>query len=136
MIGSTSPRWALVLDRELSPARGAPNRRDYVRWLLYAAAKLKPAVIEAMLVAAKGDTVGLERARRLVTEQARVVEEALCVAGETGEKLHLLGDKLTAADLVVGRVLAWAEGLSLLEPGAKLAAYVAYVARVASRLPR
>jgi glutathione S-transferase len=122
--GPIPPRWSLVLDEELTPS-DAGLRPEYAKWLTYAVATLQPSVLEAMLVETKGPSAALARARSTFAEHARVVERAL--AGRS----HLLGDELTAADVVVGRVLAWAVSLGLLEPGSSLATYAERVATAA-----
>jgi len=121
---SIPPRWSLVLDEELTPS-DERQRPEYVQWLTYAAATLQPSVLEAMLVEARGQSAALSRARSTFAEHARVVERAL--AGRS----HLLGDELTAADVVVGRVLAWAVSLGLLERDSSLATYAARVTSAA-----
>lgn len=118
------PRWSLVLDEELTPS-DEQRRPEYVQWLTYAAATLQPSVLEAMLVEAKGEAAALAHARTTFAEHARVIERAL--AGRP----HLLGDELTAADVVVGRVLAWAVSLGLLERGSSLATYARRVVAAA-----
>ena len=109
--------WAAVLDERLAPPAGAPHRADYVRWLVLATTALQPAVVEAMLARETGNEAALAMAKEAFARHAGAVERAL------DNKGHLIGDTVTAADLVVGSVLSWAASLGLIEPSAKVAEY-------------
>lgn len=109
--------WAAVLDERLAPPPGAPHRADYVRWLVLATTALQPAVVEAILARETGNEAALERAKEAFARHAGAIERAL------DDKGHLIGDAVTAADLVVGSVVAWAASLGLIEPSAKVAEY-------------
>src|SRR5271166_4298072 len=69
--------WAAVLDERLAPPPGAPERADYVRWLVLAATALQPAVVEAMLARETGNEARLAMAREAFARHAGVVEHAL-----------------------------------------------------------
>ena len=114
--------WSALLDDKLAPRPGAPERAEYVRWLVLATAALQPAVVEAMLARETGNDVALASAQEAFRRHAGVVERAL------DAKSHLIGDSLTAADVVVGSVLSWATAVGLLEPSAKMAEYAKRVA--------
>lgn len=109
--------WAAVLDERLAPPPGAPERADYVRWLVLATTALQPAVVEAMLARETGNEAALAMATEAFARHAGEVERALDGRG------HLVGDTLTAADLIVGSVVSWAASLGLVEPSAKVAEY-------------
>jgi glutathione S-transferase len=109
--------WSAVLDESLAPAPGAPERAEYVRWLVLATTALQPAVVEAVLARATGNEAALATAREALARHADAVERAL------DDKGHLIGDSMTAADLVVGSVLAWAATAGLMEPSTKVAEY-------------
>jgi glutathione S-transferase len=109
--------WSAVLDEKLAPAPDAPERAEYVRWLVLATTELQPTVVEAVLARATGNEAALARAKEALARHADAVERAL------DEKGHLIGNSLTAADLIVGSVLAWATSAGLVEPSAKVAEY-------------
>jgi glutathione S-transferase len=109
--------WSAVLDEKLAPAPGAPERAEYVRWLVLATTALQPAVVEAVLARATGNEAALATAREALARHTDAVERAL------DDKGHLIGDSLTAADLIVGSVLAWATSVGLVEPSTKVAEY-------------
>ncbi len=114
--GSRLP-WSALLDEKLAPAPGAPERAEYIRWLVLATTGLQPAVVEAVLANATGNAPALAVAKEAFARHAGVVERALEL------KDHLVGDTLTAADLVVGSVLWWATSVGLVEPSTKVAEY-------------
>ncbi len=117
--------WAALLDSRLNPPPGTPERAEYVRWLVLATTALQPAVVEAMLARETGDADALASAREAFLRHADAVERALEANQGSG---HLVGDSLTAADLVVGSVVSWAASLGLVDPSAKLAEYARKVA--------
>jgi glutathione S-transferase len=117
--------WSAVLDERLAPPPGAPQRAEYVRWLVLATTALQPAVVEALLARETGNDAALEAATAAFQRHAGVVERALDANNGTG---HLIGDSLTAADLVIGSVVAWATSVGLVEPSARVAEYARKVA--------
>jgi glutathione S-transferase len=128
-VASDSPRalgrlpWSAVLDERLAPPPGAPQRAEYVRWLVLATTALQPAVVEALLARETGNDAALAAATATFQRHAGVVERAL-----DANSGHLIGDSLTAADLVIGAVVTWATSVGLLEPTAKMAEYARKVA--------
>jgi glutathione S-transferase len=115
--------WSALLDEKLAPAPGAPERAEYVRWLVLATTGLQPAVVEAMLAQATGNEAALASARETFTRYAAEVETAVDARG------HLIGDSLTAADLVVSSLVTWAASIGLVDPSAKVAEYAKRVAQ-------
>jgi glutathione S-transferase len=114
--------WSALLDEKLAPAPGAPERAEYVRWLVLATTGLQPACVEAMLAQATGNDAALASAREAFTRYAAAVESAL------DDRTHLIGDSLTAADLVVSSLVTWGASIGLVEPSAKVAEYARRVA--------
>jgi glutathione S-transferase len=80
-------------------------------------------VVEALLARETGNDAALAAATATFHRHAGVVERAL-----DENSGHLIGDSLTAADLVIGSVVTWATSVGLLEPSAKVAEYARKVA--------
>lgn len=98
-------------DKKLAPPLGTEQRALYYQWMVFAVATLEPPFVQV-----HQHTVGLprkQRSKRLAREgrehfagSVHVLERAL-----VGRK-YLLGE-FTAADVMVGSVLAWAKDLGL-----------------------
>jgi len=104
----------------LAPEPTSPKRAPYYQWIIYAVATLEPAIadvfIQGRLPEQKRDPAVLEAARKRFNESAYVLARAL-------EGPFLLGDAFSAADVLVGHMLVWADSLALLTGHDKLADY-------------
>ncbi len=117
-------------DKRLAPPLGTPARGLYYQWIHYAMSGLEPPAVTIFMHTIQKPEA--ERIPALVTEakkqlaaSLRVVDRAL--AGRT----HILGDQFTAADVMIGSTLAWAQMMGLL--GSDLQAIPAYMGRLAAR---
>jgi glutathione S-transferase len=110
------------LDRGLAPAHGTPARAQYYQWMVFAAATLEPAVADY-----SAHTSYLPEAERrpAVAEaaRARFVAAAEVVSGALGARSTLVGERFTAADVIVGSILLWAGSMGLLAQHPTLEAY-------------
>ena len=109
-------------EKHLAPPVGTPARGLYYQWMLYCIATLEPPVLQVffntvMLPEAQRSAAAAEEGRQKFTEVARVLSQAL-----TG-KTFLLGEQLSAADVMIGSTLAWSQSLGLLTGYPVLAAY-------------
>jgi glutathione S-transferase len=95
--------------RKLAPAVDSANRKSYVSWLFRAVSKLEPAILDASL--------GRKDGREKLEEEGRAISQSLA------DKDYLIGS-FTAADVMVGSMLASARALDLLADSPKLDAYV------------
>jgi glutathione S-transferase len=117
-------------DKGLAPALGTPERGKYYQWIHYAMSTLEPPAITIFL-----HTVRLPEADRVpqLVDAARsqlgaavgVVNDAL--AGRE----WMLGARFTAADVMVGSTLWWAQMMGMIGEGQPDAQ--AYVARCMAR---
>jgi glutathione S-transferase len=117
-------------DKRLAPPLGTPARGLYYQWIHYAMSGLEPPAVTIFQHTIQKPEA--ERIPALVTEakkqlaaSLRVVDRAL--AGRT----NILGDQFTAADVMIGSTLAWAQMMGLL--GSDLQAIPAYLGRLAAR---
>ncbi len=123
------------IDKGLAPPFGSAERADYYKWIIYAMATMEPALsalhAQNRLPEAERDARTVEAARARFKEIAAVVERAL--AG----KEYLVGNRFTAADVVMGSVAGWGKATGLLEDKAPLTDYVRRVmARPAAKRSR
>ena len=110
-------------EKQLAPAVGTPARGLYYQWMIYSMATLEPPVLQVfmhtvMLPEAQRSAAAATEGRQKFGEVARVLEQAL-----TGRPF-ILGERFSAADVMVGSTLSWAQFMGLLEGHPELEAYV------------
>ncbi len=110
-------------EKHLAPAVGTKARAYYYQWMIYAMATLEPPIIQvflntARLPEAERSAAAAEEGRQKFAEVARVLEAAL-----TG-KSFILGEQFSAADVMIGSSLGWAQMLGLLNGYPAIEAYV------------
>jgi glutathione S-transferase len=111
-------------DRHLAPPLGTPARAHYYQWLIYSMATAEPPVLKVflntvMLAEAQRSAAAAEEGRAQWAEVARVLDGAL------DGKSFLLGEQLSAADVMIGSISGWAASMKLLEGFPRLKQYVA-----------
>ena len=110
-------------EKQLAPAVGTPARGLYYQWMVYSMATLEPPVLQVflntvMLPEEQRSAAADAEGRQKFAEVARVLEQAL-----TG-KSFILGERFSAADVMLGSTLSWAQFMGLLEGHPELQAYV------------
>jgi glutathione S-transferase len=110
-------------EKRLAPAVGTPARGLYYQWMVYSMATLEPPVLQVfmntvMLPEAQRSAAAAEEGKTKFAEVARVLSQAL------GGKTFLLGEQLSAADVMIGSTLGWAQFMGLLNGQPVLEAYV------------
>jgi glutathione S-transferase len=100
------------LDKGLAPAFGSAARGPYYQWMTYAMATLEPAVVEyaSQTMLLPEDQRSPEAAAK-AKERYEQLSKPLFAALAKGP--FLLGDALSAADIVLGSIVNWARGLKL-----------------------
>jgi glutathione S-transferase len=97
----------------LAPAVGTPERARYYQWMFYTIGTLEPPLIQVFM-----HTVNLPEAQRsaaaVAEGRSKFAEIAEVIASNLGDKPFLLGDHLSAADIMVGSTVIWAQLLGLL----------------------
>lgn len=95
----------------LAPAPGSPDRGPYYQWVVYSVATLEDPVLRTFTQIrkpeAERDADAMAKAAADFDECAAVLSQAL--AGRT----WLLGETFTAADVMIGSVLAWGDRMGL-----------------------
>ncbi len=107
----------------LAPAIGDPARGTYVRWLVFGASCVEPAIVDKLL-----DRPPAERKSTLGYGSYEDVLNALEKAITPGP--YILGQRFSAADVYVGSQVRWGLMTKALEPRA---AFLKYEERCAAR---
>jgi glutathione S-transferase len=117
-------------EKHLAPPLGSRDRALYYQWIHFAMSGLEPPAVNIFLhTMIKPEA---ERLPSLVTESRAQLKAALqVVEGAVAGKTFLVGDALTAADVMIGSTLAWAQMMGMLGDG--LPATTAYLGRLAAR---
>jgi len=104
------------------PVTDRKRRADYCTWMAFSAGTLEPAIFEQARAkkAERGiASIGLGPALTPFDNVASYMEHHLA------QRPFLLGDRLTAADIMNGSIMAWAQDLGLLEGRQSIQAWVA-----------
>ncbi len=109
-------------DKGLAPALSDPKRGAYYRWLFFA-----PSVVEPMMLDKLG---GVKRENPVSAGHGREEDVLGTLKAALSEKPYLLGDKATAADIVLGSTLNFAMIFGAIE---KQEPFVAYAERLTAR---
>ncbi len=101
-------------ERRLAPEVGSPARAAYYQWLFFGMASLEPPVADY-----SHHTRVWPEARRVpaVAEEARqtFARVAFVLEGHLAGRQFLVGEELSAADVIVASILGWAHSMRLLE---------------------
>ena len=107
----------------LAPAVGTPERGRYYQWMFYAMATLEPPVLQVFL-----NTVILPEAQRSAAAadegRKKFAAVAEVIANALAGKPFLLGEQFSAADVMIGSTLVWAQFMGLLNNQPVLSEYV------------
>jgi len=111
-------------DANLAPLVTDRKRRaDYCTWMAFSAGTLEPAIFEQVRTKKAEErgiaSIGLGPALTPFDNVASYMEHHLA------ERPFLLGDRMTAADIMNGSMMAWAQDLGLLEGCLSIQAWVA-----------
>jgi glutathione S-transferase len=101
----------------LAPAIGDPGRGPYLRWLVYYAACYEPAVVDRAMKR--------EPAPLAMSPYGDFDTMLGTVVARLAASPHLLGDTLSAADLLWGMALQWGTMFKLVPENPVIADYVA-----------
>lgn len=108
----------------LAPEPWSPERGPYYQWMIYAVATLEPAIADIFLQMMKPedarDEAIIASGRERFAASADVLSKAL--AGP-----YLLASGFSAADVLIGHMLIWADAMGLLAGRETLQAYAARV---------
>jgi len=99
------------------------RRADYCTWMAFSAGTLEPAIFEQVRAKKAEErgiaSISLGPALTPFDNVASYMEHNLA------EQPFLLGDRMTAADVMNGSMMAWAQDLGLLEGRPSIQAWVA-----------
>ncbi len=117
-------------DRHLAPPAGTPARGLYYQWIHYAMSGLEPPAVTIFLHTIRKPEA--ERIPALVADARTQLAAALAVvdAALAGRE-HIVGDRFTAADVMIGSTLQWCQMMGMI--GGDLPNVTAYLGRLAGR---
>lgn len=108
----------------LAPPLNSHQRAAYYQWIVYSVATLEPVIAEVYMEMlrpeAERDTAVLASARERFGTSGSVLADAI-------ESDYLLPGGFSAADVMIGHMLIWAEALGLLAHQPKLSDYAARI---------
>ncbi len=117
-------------EKRLAPPVGTPARGYYYQWIHFAMSGLEPPLLTIFLHTVMKPEA--ERIPQLVPPAREQLTGALGVLEKSlAGRAFLVGDDLTAADVMVASTLAWAQMLGLLGAGTPTTA--AYLGRLMGR---
>lgn len=115
-------------EKGLAPALNSPERGLYYQWILFAVATLEPLIgtifVNVVRQPENKELPATKDAQKTFAQCVTVLEAALAKGP------FILGEKFSAADVILGSMLAWAKNLQLLEGQPNI---LGYVARIAAR---
>jgi len=106
----------------LAPSLGDPLRGPYLRWMVFYAASFEPAVVDRALAREPG-----KRAMSPYGDFDTVIDT---VTAALAKGPFLLGERVSAADILWGTALGWTTGFKLVPERPEI---MAYVRRIADR---
>lgn len=108
---------------QLAPPVGSAERGRYYQWMVYTIGTLEPPVLDVFL-----NTIQLPEAERSATKaesgRTRFAEVAKVISDALGATPYLLGERFSAADVMIGSTLGWCSFMGLLDGQPVLTAYV------------
>lgn len=106
----------LFPDAELAPAIGEKSRGTYLRWIIFNQAAVEPAITDFALKREQGPPSTLSYGTYDATVEA--------LAGALARGPYILGEKFSAADIVVGSGVRWMTMFKLLPDRPEFTRYV------------
>lgn len=122
-------------EKSLAPAPGSPDRARYYQWMIHAMVTLEP----QLGVISEQARLPPEERNEKVAEKAKVRfrQEVAALEAHLKGRSFVVGDRFTAADVVVGAVLSFARMNGVLEELPACAAYAqAMLGRPAAKKAR
>lgn len=114
-------------DRKMAPAHGTPDRARYYQWLAMAGSTVEPVV--QTIFDTTVTSPDPERSPPILAaamKRWREVGKALDTA--MAGKAYFVGERMTAADVILGSILMWAGQMDLLDDLPDLKSYAHYLA--------
>ncbi|MCE9669897.1 glutathione S-transferase family protein [Myxococcus stipitatus] len=115
-----------IPEKQLAPQVGAADRGRYYRWMVFAELTLDPAVMAFYGQARSPETTGglAESPEALAVQRSRIAAVLDVIDSGLGERMCLVGDTFSAADIVTASILHLANRLGLLVGHPRLVEYV------------
>jgi glutathione S-transferase len=108
-------------EKGLAPAVGSPERAAYYQWAVYSVATLEPILADIWLQLQRPEG---ERDSGLMQSAGARFRESAAVLTSALRSSYLIGERFSAADVLIGSMLSWAAAMGLLEGQKLLSEYV------------
>lgn len=110
-------------EQGFAPPVGTHERGEYYQWMFYAAATIEPELVRYFMNAVAGteetrDRDEAEAAKKKFDEIARVLKKSI------DGKDFIVANKMSAADIALGSMLAWGRSMGMLKEHWELENYV------------
>ena len=107
---------------KLAPAESSPDRAAYLQWCLFGIANLD---IHLGYITLHRELLPEDQRLPLVAEVAEksIVAPAICLDSHLSENAHMLGDKFSAADILICHYANWLFSLGIMGDYSNLNAY-------------
>jgi glutathione S-transferase len=113
-------------ESRLSPLPGAPDRAEYLQWMLYLANTLQPAFRAWFYPAEPAGEANIEAAKSKAREQIEASWSR--VESQLAERSFIIGNRLTAVDFLATMLMRWSRNMP--KPATDWANLKAYVLRM------
>lgn len=118
---------------QLAPAVGTLERAQYCQWMVYATATIEPKLAAPFVRSLS--RLPEDRMRTATSEEQQELGRVLRPLSEVFERGFAVGDRFSAADVVIGSELHWAHEVGLLNPYPSAVQYLCQLKR-RSAFPR
>jgi glutathione S-transferase len=109
-------------DKQLAPPPGTPERGLYYQWMFFVMATMEPPLVAVFNEQVKKPEP--ERDQKVIAAaRARFTQILDVLDGALAGKEYILGDRFSAADIMIASALAWSKFMGLLDHHPRVQAY-------------
>ncbi len=110
-------------EKNLAPKVGTAERGLYYQWMMYVMATVEPPLFsvflnEVMLSEEKRSQSAAEEARKKLIPILQLLNQELT------EKTYILGEHFSAADVLIGATMIWADSMKIIQDQPAIEAYM------------
>lgn len=110
-------------EKNFAPKVGTPERGLYYQWMMYVMATIEPPLFsiflnEVMLPEEKRSQSAAEEAKKKLTPILKLLNQELT------KKTYILGENFSAADVLIGATMIWAESMKIIQDQPAIEDYI------------
>ncbi|MFO0588612.1 MAG: glutathione S-transferase family protein [Polyangiaceae bacterium] len=113
-------------DRKMAPEVGTPDRAHYYQWLQMATGTVEP-IVQAVFDSTVTSPDPVKSPPILAAAMKRWREVAKALDVHMGGKAYFVGERFSAADVIMGSILNWAMQMDMLDDYPDLKSYAHYL---------